>query len=348
MDERVRQHILEFGWNSTCYQIVNPGIEHWWTQDGSGLVGFVRSGRLAIVAGAPVCAAEELYAVVQEWEAYAADQGWRVCYFGAEGRLQECLQESSDHSLAVLGSQPEWNPQQFLNAIDSAASLRAQLNRARNKGVAIEEWRAERVHENPAMQTILNEWLNSRGLPVLHFLVESQTLGNPADRRFFVALRENVPIGFVTLCPIPSRRGWLTEQFVRGRQAVNGTIELALYEAVSAIAIDGDEFVTMGIVPIVSSDPSLEVTDPWWLRWFKWWAKAHYSRFYNFRGLREFKAKFKPPHWQPVVVIVQGPRFTFAHFRAIARAFTVIPPEQAVFKAIVRAVEQEVERFGKG
>jgi hypothetical protein len=39
--EKARQLILEFGWNSTSYQILNPGIKHWFAAAGDAVVGYV-------------------------------------------------------------------------------------------------------------------------------------------------------------------------------------------------------------------------------------------------------------------------------------------------------------------
>ena len=52
-DPRVRELVLAYGWNSTAYQILNPGIEHWLTPTRDAVVGFVREHRRWITAGAP-------------------------------------------------------------------------------------------------------------------------------------------------------------------------------------------------------------------------------------------------------------------------------------------------------
>ena len=52
--ERARSLVLKHGWNSTCFQIVNPGIEYWFGEDGESVVGYVTSKGVRVVAGAPV------------------------------------------------------------------------------------------------------------------------------------------------------------------------------------------------------------------------------------------------------------------------------------------------------
>lgn len=346
--ENARRLVLEHGWNSTCYQLLNPGIEHWWSARGGGLVGFVRSGGLAIVAGAPVCAEADLPQIIDEWEAFAQREGLGVCYFGAEQRLLEALARSPRQVNVHLGSQPEWHPDAFRQGIQADASLRAQLNRARNKGVSVREWSREEAENHPGLRQVLGEWLAARGLPTLHFLVEPETLGDLRDRRLFVAETAHQILGFVTLCPVAARDGWLTEQFVRGRAAPNGTVELMLAEAARAVAAEGSKYFTMGIVPLVSLGPVSHLGEPGWLNFLRRWAKAHYVRFYNFRGLSEFKSKFHPERWQPVVVIVKAERFRISHLRAIARAFTRTSPELTVLQGIGKAVRAEVANISRG
>lgn len=340
--QNARTLILEHGWNSTCYQILNPGIRHWFSRRADGLVGYVRSGKMLIVAGAPVCSQKHLPDMVREWERFVADQDMTTCYFGAEQRLRSVLSSSTEYSEIVLGSQPEWHPHAFLQSFRKLRSLRAQLNRAKNKDVIVTEWPRDKAENNPLLERVLTEWLSTRGLPTLHFLVEPQTLSNLRDRRIFVAEQRGEVIGFVTLCPVPARNGWLTEQFVRAPLAPNGLVELMLHTAAEAVVRTGSLYFTMGIVPLVFPAAGLSSNEPTWLRVSRRWATAHYTRFYNFRGLMEFKAKFRPTNWEPVVVIVHGQRFGLNHLRPIVHAFTVEAPEVALMKGLAKAIRTEV------
>src|SRR6476469_2178183 len=69
--ELARSLVLRYGWNATAYQLLNPGIQLWFSGAGDGVVGFVRHGRTRVVAGAPVCAPERLAAVAEEFLADA-------------------------------------------------------------------------------------------------------------------------------------------------------------------------------------------------------------------------------------------------------------------------------------
>ncbi len=183
--------------------------------------------------------------MVGEFERGALAHGHGVCYFGAEGRLETLLHASTAHARVCLGAQPTWRPEALSATLRTRGSLRAQLNRARNKGVTVSERPAATVCADATLRRVLREWLATHGLPTLHFLVEPETFDRLGDRRVFVAERAGTAVGFLVLTPVPARNGWLTEQFVRGAAAPNGTIEALLAAAVSAVAAERAEYFTL-------------------------------------------------------------------------------------------------------
>ncbi len=335
--QTARQKVLQDGWNTTCYQILNPGIRRW--HSSNSVVGYVEHSGRRIVAGAPVCDKSDLDQALREFEAGAKR---KVCYFGAEERLYRCSSDRKGYSCTVLGAQPVWSPASWRRAVERDASLRAQLNRAQNKGVRVVEWDAEAATNHATLRSILASWLKTRGLPELHFLVEPDTLGFLEDRRVFVAMQGQVPVGFATLCPIPTRNGWLTEQFVRCPQAPNGTVELMVDTAVRQVGGEGADMVTMGMVPL-SRKAAASQTDPGWLRFTMNWVRAHGRRFYNFDGLEWFKNKFHPDSWDPIYAISTESVVTPRTLYAIASAFTRTSPVLALGQGALRALRQEAQ-----
>lgn len=340
---RARDLVLRYGWNATSFQVVNPGIRHWYAPEGDALVGYVRRRGVRVVAGAPICAEERLPAVINAFESEAAGCRERVCYFGAAGRVISLLGENPRYSVVVLGAQPTWNPAGWAEIIAQHASLRAQLARARNKGVRIEEWSAERAQANPDLRRCLDAWLATRTLPPLHFLVQPETLSRLEGRRIFVAERDGVPIGFVNCSPIPARNGWLFEQFVRGKNAPNGTVETMIDYAMRTLAADGAKYTTLGLVPLSRNTWEPANYNPLWLRWTLSWTRAHGQRFYNFEGLDRFKSKFYPHTWEAIYAISNERHFSPRSLYAIAEAFTNGSTIRAILHGAGKAIRQEWE-----
>jgi phosphatidylglycerol lysyltransferase len=340
--ERARRLVLAHGWNATAYQILNPGLTHWFSADGEAVVGYVEFAGTRVVAGAPICAAERMLEVVAEFAAASRRARRHVCYFGAGERLERLLAPAGTWSAASLGAQPSWDPARWADLIKRRKSLRAQLHRARNKAVRVDEWTAPSEGDLWTLRGCLSEWLARRGLPPLHFLVEPDTLGRLEDRRLFVAVRDTAIVGFLVASPVPARNGWLIEQIIRGAAAPNGTAELLVDAAMTALARSGAQYVTLGLSPLSRHTAFDARRMPAWLRLVLRWVRAHGRRFYDFEGLDRFKAKFAPDDWEDIVALADAPRFPPRALWAIASAFSQGSPVALVARALLRAARQEV------
>lgn len=339
--------MLRYGWNSTAYQILNPGIRHWFSPDDDAVVGFVDCHGVRVVAGAPICPTERMPTVVTKFESETAAAGLEICYFCAGTRLLSSS-GGNRHRPILIGAQPAWDPHEWEEMLRTHASLRAQLNRARNKGAEVHEWPAAQAGADTRLRECLQEWLSTRGLPPLHFLVETRTLERLYDRRVFVALRQNELVGFLVASPIPARGGWLIEQIIRGSGAPNGTSELLIDAAVRGIAEEGSHYVTLGLSPLSARAGALGEGGPQWLRFLLTWMRVHARRFYNFEGLEMFKAKFRPAIWEPIFAVAVGQRFTPHLLYAVADAFSDRSVPSTIARAMLGAVRQELRWAGAG
>lgn len=336
---------LRYGWNAMAYQIVNDGIVHWFSAAGDAVIGYVQKHGVCIVAGAPICDGSRLNAVLDEWEDFVFSMRCRACYFGAAGRLFDQLHERPGYATVVLGAQPVWNPQYWPEIPARTPSLRGQIRRARNKGVQVSEWTPARASSDPRLEAVLREWLSTRLLPTMHFLVEPHTLHDLEGRRLFVAERGEQLVAFINASPIAARQGWLVEQFVRGAHAPNGTIELLLDTMMQAVAADGATYVTMGLVPLRDDTGGTVMPNPAWLGTLLTLVRIHGRRFYNFEGLERFKTKFRPHHWEPIYAISAERSFTLRTLYAIGAAFTMQSPLRALAGGLMRAARTEFRRL---
>lgn len=349
--EQTRRLVLAYGWNSTSYQILNPGIRRWFSKKYDAVVGFAACSGVRVVAGSPVCAVERLPEIVAEFELDAARNNETVCYFCAEERLESIYDDSSTHAKILLGAQPVWNPANWAGITIKQKSLRAQFNRARNKGVSVSEWSAEKSRNHPMLVESVREWLAVKNLPPLHFLIEPNTLARIYDRRVFVAERRGEVVGFVMLSPVSQRNGWLFEQFIHRPNAPNGTIELLIDTAMRALAEEGFEYATLGLSPLSTRAQVESFKNPFWLRILLAWMRLHGKRFYNFGGLDSFKAKFQPEKWEAVFAVSNQPRITPVLLYAIASAFSGNAPFSLLVNGLRRAFITELKwlkrRFAK-
>lgn len=343
--KRAGRLVYRHGRAATCWQILNPSLSLWFSAAGDGVVGYASYRRVRVVAGEPVCVPERLAAVCREFMQDTAASGQHVCYLAAEAPLARQL-DTIEHTVVPIGAQPVWHPAALTKVFRTAAALRYQLNRARNKGLAVSEWPVEQS-DHAGLQHCLADWLKGKPLPALGFMTDPYLLQRMEGRRLWVAEQHGVSVGYAVLSPVPARNGWLVEQIVRGRGALNGTAESLVAAAAHTVSVEGSVFLTLGAAPLSRRGPRLTTCHPLWLRAITGWMRAHGTRFYNFRGLEHFKAKFKPQDWEPVFAVASEHRIRPTTLYAVLGAFTSRSPLWAGGQAIASALASEILRFAR-
>lgn len=342
--ERAHALVMAHGWNTTSYQVLNPGFHYWFDPEGDAMAGVVPTRRVWVVGGAPVCAEQRLAAVSQRLEATAAAAGARVCYVAAQDRLEGIKRHDLGASRLHLGAEPCWDPRRWEGVLASHASVRAQVARSRNKGVEVVERRLGHADAAALLGEVQQEWLAGKGLPPLAFLTMPWLLDRLEDRRLFLATRADKVVAFAVLTPVPGRGGWLVEQVARRPSAPNGVGEQLVDAAFRQLAAEGVGFVSLGIVPLSRRADGPD-SAPWWLRGIFGWARAHSRRFYNFDGLDRFKAKLYPDDWLPVYALLTAPSPTPTLMWGVLEAVVGGPPMSFLASAGARAARTEWTRI---
>lgn len=320
-----RELVLAHSWNPIAYQILNPGIQHWFSSRADAVAGYVTCNRIRVVAGSPVCRPERIGEVTEEFERDAKRSGERVCYFHAGPRFAAILADSPRHSVAAIGALPYWRPAGWETIVKTDSSLRYQISRARNKGIEAIEMPAAVAAESREVREIRLQWLGRKHLPPLHFLIEPEIFRHLVDRRFFVALRNQRIVAYLLCTPMPNRIGWLFEQWARGRQAPLGTSELLVHTAMSTFAREGSRAVTMGLVPLSGRVLAPGRPGPLWLCALFRFMRITANPLYNFKGLEHYKYKLRPHYSEAAYAVVNEAHFQPVNVFAIAHAFAGSP-----------------------
>lgn len=322
-------------------QLLTRGLTYWFPPEGDGVVGYVTAARTRVVAAAPVCPPERLAEVTRAFAADAAREGERVCYFGAQAPLLDALTWQTPTARMVLGAEPGWDPANWPNVLRRKASLRAQLARARHKDVTVVAVDPEVARSEPAFRQCLKDWLATRHLPPMHFLVEPDALAVPGDHQVFASYRGSSVVGYLVAVPIPRRNGWLIQQIIRSHTTPNGTAELLVDAAMRTFAECGATYVTLGLAPLSTHAPDHDHSVPPTVRLLFDGMRTYGQPFYNFAGLDAFKAKLQPETWEPIYAVSNEREISFHTLYAITEAFAGVPPLIFFSYGLVRAVGQK-------
>ena len=314
-------------------------MEQWTHQDCHVAFVRVRSwGAVWVAAGQPSGPASGRQAAALAFERGARESGARALWFAVETPDEIAPGRPS----LVIGAEPVWTASRWPEIVAVKASVRAQIRRAVNKGVAVERWESGEPVA-PLLRPVLDEWLSTRGLPAMAFMASPFVLDEPGDRHFWIARLDGAVVGYLALVPGDEA---FVEWIIQTRAAPNGTAALLLDHAVRALPREAS--FTLGMVPLSTMAPQSATPPGPMVRVLLAWTRAHATRFYSFTGLERFKAKFVPDHWRPLYLVTDGRPISMLTFHAVAAAFaSPLGPTRFVTRALRDAVRDEVARLGQ-
>lgn len=331
--DHIHELVRRYGHDAMACQILNPGIVHWHSPDGEAALGYVSAAGYRVVAGGPLCAPAQLPAVAAAFRAEARRQGERVCYFGVGEDFLATL-DVRQQGRMLLGAQPVWNPAHWPQALAGRPSLRSQIRRMGPR-LRVEVWDAARARASAELARCRREWLATRRLPPMGFVVETDVLAQLDGRRVYVATEADHPVAFLVALPVPGRSGWLIDQLIRGAQAPNGTMELLLDGAMTDLAALGSRWVSLGLSPLSQRAGLSYAAHPRWLRVVLALVRRLGSPLYRFDGLDAFKARLGPERWEPLYA-VDADTIRLRTLYAIASAFGGTAPALFALHGLLR------------
>lgn len=322
--QRLLRLLRRHGWNATSFQSVELQFRYWFAPDNEAAVAYLDTGKAWVVAGAPVAAIERCAAVVKQFAGEARRHRRRVAFFATEPRFLEAAPMRS----LLIGEQPSWDPRSWADRQRRHRSLKEQLRRGRAKGVSVAHLSSGEATGamRPELERLIARWLAARPMPPMSFLVELEPFVFPEERRYYVARDARGAVtGLLVAVPVYGRGGWFFEDILRDPASPQGTTELMIDAAMRDLAGEGCPFVTLGLAPLAGADAWLRIT------------RRALRGFYNFEGLRAFKAKLRPDEWTPIFLAWPDDRSAISAIWDVLHAFAGGSPLRVAFVAIGRA-----------
>jgi phosphatidylglycerol lysyltransferase len=286
--------LCRYGSDAVSFQSLLPDLQ-WWrdsaASDGTGAaVAYLDAGRSWIAVGTPLAPEEKRAGAAARFVRAARASHRRAVFFGVER-----LEPFAGCRRLALGLQSVLEPSRWDATLRRSPKLREQLRRARAKHVTVRFVSAGEVAPGTALrgsvERLRDEWLASRAMEPMAFLVTVDPFEVPDEHLYLLAERDGRPVQFLSAVPIYSRHGWLMEHMLRGIEAPNGTTELVIDALMRRLG--GDPYwVTPGLTPLTGDIP-------WWLRL----TRDATRPLYDFAGLRRFRARLSPSAWRPIWLV---------------------------------------------
>jgi phosphatidylglycerol lysyltransferase len=302
---RAFELVKRFGSDTVSAQGLGLGYEYFFDGE-DAVIAYVDTGGAWVAAGGPIAPAARIAAVAEHFADAAAEANRRACFFAAERSL-------ADLGLPALaiGEQPVWTRERWPRVIAGSSSLRYQLQRARHKGVTVRRPAVAELASGSPLRAAVDDmgrrWQATHRMAPMRFLVNLEPWSFAHERLVAIAEHEGAVVGLASAIPVYARDRLFVEHLVRSPLAPNGTAEL-LVDAV--IRASPAPEVTLGLAPLAGPVAG-------WLRFARWAG----APFYDFAGLRAFKAKLGPDAWEPIYLCAAPGGSRVAALRDSLRAF---------------------------
>src|SRR5438876_965780 len=312
-----------YGYNPHSLVSIAPGALLWSTPDIDGAIIYGEFGRVWLAAGDPLAPLEDMAELARQFAAFAKRKKRVVAFVPTSAEFAR-LVAPRDFTAVKAGASPyfdlkTWNPRG-----DCAKKLRAGVNQARRAGVGV-EMIPDRVDDLLKKETaqLCMHWLDAhRAATTFGWLVALDPFLHSEYKKYFAARISGKLVGFLAASPIPARKAWYLEDVLRQPDAPHGTSTLLVTEALAKLKAGGASLATLGTSPLATCGSDDVATDHRMIARTLDVASRRLAGFYNFEGLRRFKAKFVPSWWESEYALSQHgvsmpPRVGHAIVRAL-------------------------------
>ena len=285
---------------STLANAVLTGDKHvMFSESGRSFLMYQVQGRSWVALGDPVGPTDEAEELVWRFRELSDEHGGRVVFYQtAADRLPLYV----DLGLAAMkiGEEARVPLDTFSLEGSSRGELRTARRRAERDKATFEVVPVAEVPGIiPALRTISDAWLKDKATAEKGFSVGS--FSERYVRNFPVALvrRDGEPVAFATLWPSAHQEELAVDLMRFNADAPPGTMDYLFVELLLWAKAQGYATFNLGVAPLAGLER--HPLAPAWHRIGNF-VFRHGEHFYNFEGLRRYKAKFHPT-WEPKYLV---------------------------------------------
>jgi phosphatidylglycerol lysyltransferase len=272
------------------------------SESGDAFVMYQVNGRSWIALGDPVGPKARAEDLVWKFREMSDHHGGRTVFYQASG---DRLPLYVDLGLAALkiGEEARVPLDQFSLEGAARADLRQAHRRAERSGASFEIVPVERVPTlMPQLARISDAWLTDKSTAEKRFSVGAFSERYVANFPIALVRSEGTPSAFANLWPTGTKEELSVDLMRFGPDAPRGAMDYLFIELMLWAKAHGYRWFNLGMAPLAGLER--HPLAPAWHRVGNF-VFRHGEHFYNFEGLRRYKAKFDPV-WEPRYLVAPG------------------------------------------
>ncbi|WP_164885321.1 bifunctional lysylphosphatidylglycerol flippase/synthetase MprF [Geovibrio thiophilus] len=288
--------------DTTAYLAYLPDKQYLFGEDGKSFIMYGTEGRSFISMGDPVGPEELAAELVFRFRKMSEEHGCRAVFYEVGA---DYIPHYLDAGLKIfkIGEQARVKLADFSLEGSHWSGMRNTIKKAEKEGCSLRIFSKEEVLPLlPVFRQLSDEWMQTKNSREKRFSLGCFSEDYLMRMPFAAVMRDNKPVAFANLWMTDSKHELSIDLMRYGNDAPKGIMEYLFIKLIIHAKEEEYEFFNLGMAPL--SGFELHSFSPFWNRLAGIMFK-HGERFYNFKGLRSYKEKFKP-QWEPRYIAVQS------------------------------------------
>ena len=215
------------------------------------------AGEVAVALGDPIGPPGEVPGVLDEVLHFCRARGWHPAFYQVLPALAP-LYRARGFKLMKIGEDAVLDLPTFTLSGKRMANVRHSVTHAERAGLRVHVCRLAEVGEELRTQlaAISRAWLSGKMSAEMGFSMG--TFGEVLDEETLVAIaldEQGTAWAFITLVPVPARRGWMLDLMRRRVGAPGGAMELLIARTAEYLHERGDQTFSLSLAPLASTHP---------------------------------------------------------------------------------------------
>jgi len=291
--EDVARAVEEHGRHSLSAFAAQDDKHYLSVAEGKGLVAYAVRGDVALAAGDPLSADEDLVASAREWMDYCRRNGWTPCIYEAPEESLSAYRRLGLRSLK-MAEEAIVDLASFSLAGGKRAALRAMVHKVTRMGLVVRRYCRPQPDAaiDDQLEEISEEWLASKRLGEMGFSLGRFSLEALDQALVFLCLEGERVIAFTTWRPYRQGRAALLDLMRKRQDAPSGTMDLLVARALEELRTAGLEEASLANAPLANVGEPHRGLEKGVSLLFE-----NLNAFYGYKNLFQFKKKFAP-RWE--------------------------------------------------
>jgi len=288
--------------DTTAYLAYLPDKQYLFGEDNKSFIMYGTEGRNFISMGDPVGPEESAAELVFRFRKLSEEHGCRAVFYEVGA---DYIPHYLDAGLKVfkIGEQARVKLTDFSMEGSRWSGMRNTLKKAEKEGCSFKIFSKEEIPRMlPVFKEISDDWIKSKNSREKQFSLGCFNEDYLMRMPFAAVMKDDKPVAFANLWLTDSMNEISIDLMRYSDNAPKGVMEYLFLKLILHGKEQGYEYFNLGMAPL--SGFELHSFSPFWNRLAGVMYK-HGERFYNFKGLRSYKEKFKP-QWEPRYIAVQS------------------------------------------